>query len=47
LFVTSATQRLSPEALAAEPLAGALLALRPAAQGLPEPPFRWNAPTAP
>ncbi|MEP6969622.1 MAG: SMP-30/gluconolactonase/LRE family protein, partial [Betaproteobacteria bacterium] len=44
LFVTSATQRLMPEALAAEPLAGALLALRPGVQGLTEPPFRWNPP---
>jgi sugar lactone lactonase YvrE len=46
LFVTSATQRLMPEALAAEPLAGALLALRPGVQGLAEPPFRWNAPAS-
>jgi sugar lactone lactonase YvrE len=43
LFVTSATQRLTPEALAAEPLAGALLALRPGVQGLAEPPFRGDA----
>ena len=43
LLVTSATQRLAPEALAAEPLAGALLALRPGVQGLTEPPFRCNA----
>ena len=43
LFVTSATQRLTPEALAAEPLAGALLALRPGVQGLAEPPFRRDA----
>jgi sugar lactone lactonase YvrE len=42
LFVTSATQRLSPEALAAEPMAGALLALRLDVQGLAEPPFLWN-----
>ena len=47
LFVTSATQRLAPEALAAEPLAGALLALRPGVQGLAEPPFRWSAPETP
>jgi sugar lactone lactonase YvrE len=47
LFVTSATQRLPPEALAAEPLAGALLALRPGVQGLAEPPFLWNGPKAP
>ncbi len=47
LFVTSATQRLTPEALAAEPLAGALLAVRPGVQGVSEPPFRWNAPKTP
>lgn len=45
LFITSATQRMPPEALAAEPLAGAVLALRPGVQGLPEPAFRWTAPT--
>jgi sugar lactone lactonase YvrE len=39
LFITSATQRLTPEALAAEPMAGALLALRPGVQGLTEPSF--------
>lgn len=43
LFVTCATQRLSPEVLASEPLAGALLALRPGVQGLADVPFRWNA----
>ena len=47
LFVTCATQRLTPEALAAEPLAGALLAMRPGVQGLVEPPFLWNAPKTP
>lgn len=47
LFVTSATQRMAPEALAAEPHAGALLALRPGVQGLGDPPFRWNASTTP
>ena len=36
LFVTTATQRLAPEALAKQPLAGSLLALRPGATGLPE-----------
>lgn len=45
LFITSATQRMAPEALAAEPLAGALLALRPGVTGLAEPAFRWNAAT--
>ena len=36
LFVTSATQRLKPEDLAKQPLAGSLLALRPGVTGLPE-----------
>jgi sugar lactone lactonase YvrE len=36
LYVTTATQRLPPEELAKQPLAGSLLALRPGAQGLPE-----------
>jgi sugar lactone lactonase YvrE len=36
LFVTTATQRLTPEDLAGQPLAGSLLALRPGVQGLPE-----------
>lgn len=36
LYVTSATQRLTPEDLAAQPLAGSVFALRPGAQGLPE-----------
>jgi sugar lactone lactonase YvrE len=35
LYVTTARHRLSPEHLAAEPLAGALLALDPAVRGLP------------
>jgi sugar lactone lactonase YvrE len=35
LYVTSARHRLSPEQLAAEPLAGAVLALRPGVRGLP------------
>lgn len=47
LFVTSATQRMAPEALAAEPLAGAVLALRPGVQGVPEPPFRCHATATP
>ena len=45
LFITSATQRMTPEALAAEPLAGAVVALRPGVQGLAEPAFQWNART--
>jgi sugar lactone lactonase YvrE len=36
LYVTTATQRLTPEDLAKQPLAGSLLALRPGVQGLPE-----------
>lgn len=39
LFITSASQRMSPEALIAEPLAGAVVTLRPGVQGLPEPLF--------
>jgi len=44
LFVTSATQRMAPEARAGEPLAGALLALRPGVQGLAESPLRLPSP---
>jgi len=36
LYVTTATQRLAPEALAKQPLAGSLLALRPGVRGLAE-----------
>lgn len=36
LYITTATQRLSPQALAQQPLAGSLFALRPGARGLPE-----------
>jgi sugar lactone lactonase YvrE len=36
LYVTTATQRLTPEDLAKQPLAGSLLALRPGVKGLPE-----------
>ncbi len=39
LFITSASQRMAPAALAAEPLAGAVLALRPGVRGLAEPAF--------
>jgi sugar lactone lactonase YvrE len=35
LYITTARHRLSPEQLAAEPLAGALLALEPGVRGLP------------
>ena len=40
LYVTTATQRLAPEDLAKQPLAGSLLALRPGVQGLPEGRFK-------
>lgn len=36
LYVTSARQRLAPEQLAAQPLAGALFVVRPGISGLPE-----------
>jgi len=36
LYVTTATQRLTPEDLAKQPLAGSVLALRPGVRGLPE-----------
>lgn len=36
LYVTSATQRLAPDELAKQPLAGSVLALRPGVTGLPE-----------
>jgi sugar lactone lactonase YvrE len=39
LFITTASAKLSPEILAAEPLAGALFAFEPGPKGLPEPAF--------
>jgi len=36
LYVTTATQKLAPDELARQPLAGSVLALRPGAKGLPE-----------
>ena len=36
LYVTTATQRLTPEDLAKQPLAGSVLAVRPGVRGLPE-----------
>ena len=36
LYVTTATQRLTPEDLLRQPLAGSVLALRPGVRGLPE-----------
>lgn len=40
LYITTARQRLSPEALAGEPMAGALLVVEPGVKGLEEPAFR-------
>jgi sugar lactone lactonase YvrE len=42
LYITTASQRLSPEELAKQPLAGALLAFQPGVRGLPEPLFGGN-----
>lgn len=42
LFITSATQWLSPEALNDEPLSGALIAIRPGVEGIAEPAFGRN-----
>lgn len=39
LYITTASQRLKPEELARQPLAGALLAVKPGFRGLPEPFF--------
>lgn len=39
LFITTARQRLAPEVLAKEPLAGTVLAIEPGVRGLPEPRF--------
>lgn len=39
LFITSASQGMSSEALTVEPHAGAVVTLRPGVQGLPEPSF--------
>jgi sugar lactone lactonase YvrE len=36
LYVSSATQRLTPEDLAKQPLAGGVFAVRPGVKGLPE-----------
>ena len=40
LYITSARQRLSDDALAAEPMAGAVFAIETEVAGLPEAPFR-------
>ena len=40
LYVTSHSQRLTPEKLALEPLAGGLFALDVGVKGLPEPRYR-------
>ena len=39
LYITTASQRLTPEQLAKQPLAGALFAFEPGVRGLPEPHF--------
>jgi L-arabinonolactonase len=39
LIITTASQRLSPEALRSQPLAGALLSIRTGARGCPEPQY--------
>lgn len=39
LYITTASQKLSPEALASQPLAGHLFAIRPGVCGMPEPSF--------
>lgn len=39
LYITSASQHMTPAELAAQPLAGALFALKPGVRGLPEPRF--------
>jgi sugar lactone lactonase YvrE len=39
LYITTATQRLTPEQLAAQPLAGGLFAAKVGVSGLPEPAF--------
>lgn len=39
LYITSATQRLTPEQLAQQPLAGGLFAVKVGVKGLPEPEF--------
>ncbi len=41
LFVTTASQNITAEELAAQPYAGALLALPVGVRGLPEPRFAW------
>lgn len=45
LYVTTASQNMSPEELAAQPLAGALLALDVGVRGLPEPRFALQGPS--
>jgi len=39
LYITTASQHMTPDELAAQPLAGALLMLEPGVRGLPEPRF--------
>lgn len=40
LYITTASQHMRPDELAAQPLAGALLVLEPGVRGLPEPRFK-------
>lgn len=42
LYITTTSQKLTPEELEAQPLAGALLAIKPGVRGLPEPRFALN-----
>ncbi len=47
LFITTASQRLDAAALATQPLAGAVLAIRPGVRGLPEPVYAGTPEGAP
>eukprot|EP01036_Dinobryon_divergens_P001781 gene1781-2339_t len=44
LYITTASQKMTPEELKAQPLAGALLALEAGVRGLPEPRFVMGPP---
>lgn len=46
LYVTTTSQKMSPEELEAQPLAGALLALEVGVRGLPEPRFAFTQTTS-
>lgn len=47
LYITTASQHMTPEELAAQPLAGALLAIDPGVRGLPEPRYALGEPRDP